>query len=164
MQINVGVILSTRSDWRVMRHVTETFASIMIAHECRILPIHRKPVLLKNYAVQAMQKGAEVIVAGVKDIDLFNQSMPIRMPLPVVLVSTHEQPQKVENATSKMLLRSSCQEIEAEPVDYHDSRQPALIVASMIEKNQPATGNASVRYKAIQSEVGITPLCEQTVN
>ena len=164
MQINVGVILSMRSDWRVMRHITETFASIRIAHECRILPIHRKPVMLKNYAMQAMQKGAEIIVVGVKDIDLVNQSMPIRMPLPVMLVSTHEQPQKVENVTSKMLLRSSCQEVEAESVDYYDSRRPALIVANMIGKNQPPIGDANVRYKAIQSDVEVMPLCEQIGN
>jgi 5-(carboxyamino)imidazole ribonucleotide mutase len=164
VQINVGVILSTRSDWRVMRHITETFASIRIAHECRILPIHRKPVMLKNYAMQAMQKGAEIIVAGVKDIDLVNQSMPIRMPLPVMLVSTGKQPQKVDNVTLKMLLRSSCQEVDAEPVDYYDARWPALIVANMIGKNQPPIGDANVRYTAIRSDVGVMPLCEQIGN
>jgi len=162
VQINVGVILSTRSDWRVMRHITETFASISIAHECRILPIHRKPVMLKNYAMQAMQKGAEIIVVGVKDIDLVNQSMPIRMPLPVMFVSTHEQSQEVENLTSKMLLSSPRQEVEDEPVDYYDSRRPAFIVANMIGKNQPPTDDANARYKAIQSQVEVMSFCEQT--
>jgi len=109
-----------------------------------------------------MQKGAEIIVVGVKDIDLVNQSMPIRMPLPVMFVSTHEQSQEVENLTSKMLLSSPRQEVEDEPVDYYDSRRPAFIVANMIGKNQPPTDDANARYKAIQSQVEVMSFCEQT--
>jgi len=60
----VGVIMGSRSDWDVMKHAVDTLESLGIAHEVRIMSAHRTPDVASQYALQAEDRGLEVIIAG----------------------------------------------------------------------------------------------------
>jgi 5-(carboxyamino)imidazole ribonucleotide mutase len=60
----VGVIMGSRSDWETLRHTAETFDSLQVPYEVRVVSAHRTPDLLFDYASTAEARGLEVIVAG----------------------------------------------------------------------------------------------------
>jgi 5-(carboxyamino)imidazole ribonucleotide mutase len=64
MDILVGVIMGSQSDWETMRHADEVLANFGVPHECRIVSAHRTPDLLAEYAKSAATRGIEVIIAG----------------------------------------------------------------------------------------------------
>ncbi|MGB8273845.1 MAG: 5-(carboxyamino)imidazole ribonucleotide mutase [Alphaproteobacteria bacterium] len=60
----VGIIMGSKSDWSIMRHVDETLSALGIAHESKIVSAHRTPRRLYEYAETAKGRGLKVIVAG----------------------------------------------------------------------------------------------------
>ncbi|MBT6208176.1 MAG: AIR carboxylase family protein, partial [Francisellaceae bacterium] len=64
MEIYVGVIMGSQSDWDTMQNTTETLTKLGIGHETKIVSAHRTPHLLFEYAQNAKQNGIKVIIAG----------------------------------------------------------------------------------------------------
>ncbi|MBT8086798.1 MAG: 5-(carboxyamino)imidazole ribonucleotide mutase [Gammaproteobacteria bacterium] len=64
MNIDVGIIMGSRSDWDTMRHASETLDSLGVSSEVRVVSAHRTPDLLFEYAESAAERGLKVIIAG----------------------------------------------------------------------------------------------------
>ena len=64
MNIDVGIIMGSRSDWETMRHATETLDELGVAYEVQVVSAHRTPDLLFEYAGSAVERGLKVIIAG----------------------------------------------------------------------------------------------------
>jgi len=60
----VGVVMGSTSDSEVMQGCISLLQELEIPHEIRVLSAHRTPDLTKEYAVSAIDRGIEVIVAG----------------------------------------------------------------------------------------------------
>ncbi|AUW56777.1 5-(carboxyamino)imidazole ribonucleotide mutase [Sphingobium sp. SCG-1] len=63
-QVQVGIIMGSRSDWDTMRHASETLTALDIAHECKVVSAHRTPDRLYDYAKSAAGRGLKAIIAG----------------------------------------------------------------------------------------------------
>src|SRR5438105_3480711 len=60
----VGIIMGSKSDWETLRHADELLATFDIPRECRVVSAHRTPEHMQQYAIEAEQRGLEVIIAG----------------------------------------------------------------------------------------------------
>ncbi|QUT07089.1 5-(carboxyamino)imidazole ribonucleotide mutase [Sphingobium phenoxybenzoativorans] len=63
-QVQVGIIMGSRSDWETMRNAAETLEALGIAHECKVVSAHRTPDRLYDYAKSAAGRGLKAIIAG----------------------------------------------------------------------------------------------------
>ena len=64
MNVDVGIIMGSRSDWDTMQHVSTTLEQLGVSHEVRVVSAHRTPDLLFEYAEKALNRGLKVIIAG----------------------------------------------------------------------------------------------------
>ncbi|HKK23743.1 MAG TPA: 5-(carboxyamino)imidazole ribonucleotide mutase [Pseudohaliea sp.] len=64
MDVKVGIIMGSVSDWDTMAHASETLHALGIPHETRVVSAHRTPDLLFEYAETAAGRGLAVIIAG----------------------------------------------------------------------------------------------------
>lgn len=60
----VGVIMGSRSDWETMEHATSILGELGIPYEAKIVSAHRTPEWMRQYALEAEQRGIRVIIAG----------------------------------------------------------------------------------------------------
>ena len=60
----VGVIMGSRSDLRVMSAAVDTLLALGIAHEVRVVSAHRTPDWMFEYARTAEARGLQVIIAA----------------------------------------------------------------------------------------------------
>ena len=63
-EVQVGIIMGSRSDWDTMRHAAETLDALGVTHECKVVSAHRTPDRLYDYAKSAAGRGLKVIIAG----------------------------------------------------------------------------------------------------
>lgn len=63
-QVQVGIIMGSRSDWETMKAAAETLQALGIAHETCVVSAHRTPDRMFEYAEQAAERGLQVIIAG----------------------------------------------------------------------------------------------------
>ena len=62
--IQVAVIMGSKSDWDTMRPASEILTEFGIAHECRVLSAHRTPKELTEYIEEAEARGCKVFIGG----------------------------------------------------------------------------------------------------
>lgn len=64
MNIDIGIIMGSRSDWETMRHASDTLDALGVSYEVKVVSAHRTPDLLFEYASTASERGLQVIIAG----------------------------------------------------------------------------------------------------
>ncbi|MGF1469875.1 MAG: 5-(carboxyamino)imidazole ribonucleotide mutase [Sandaracinaceae bacterium] len=64
MDVLVGVVMGSTSDWSSMRLAVELLDELGVPYETRVVSAHRTPDLLFSYAEEAEGRGLEVIIAG----------------------------------------------------------------------------------------------------
>lgn len=64
MDIRVGIIMGSQSDWETMRHAAATLDDLGVGYETRIVSAHRTPKRLYDYAATAKGRGLRVVIAG----------------------------------------------------------------------------------------------------
>ncbi|HEY2681954.1 MAG TPA: 5-(carboxyamino)imidazole ribonucleotide mutase [Steroidobacteraceae bacterium] len=64
MQILVGIIMGSSSDWETMKCAADTLQALGVAHEVKVISAHRTPDLLFEYAAAARARGLKAIIAG----------------------------------------------------------------------------------------------------
>ncbi len=64
MQVRVGIVMGSQSDWPTMREAAHVLDELQIPYETRIVSAHRTPERLWEYGKTAVNRGLQVIVAG----------------------------------------------------------------------------------------------------
>ena len=64
MEIRVGIIMGSQSDWPTMKEAATVLDELGVAYETRIVSAHRTPDRLWSYGRTAVERGLQVIVAG----------------------------------------------------------------------------------------------------
>ena len=60
----VGVIMGSTSDWKTMKHATNTLEEFGVPYEAKVVSAHRTPDLMAEYAKTAVSRNLQVIIAG----------------------------------------------------------------------------------------------------
>ena len=64
MNIQIGVVMGSSSDWDTMQHAVQILQQFGIRHESRVLSAHRMPDDMFAYAEGARARGLKAIIAG----------------------------------------------------------------------------------------------------
>jgi 5-(carboxyamino)imidazole ribonucleotide mutase len=64
MNIQVGIIMGSKSDWDIMSNVSATLDKFGIGSENRVISAHRAPGLLTEYCGSARDRGIKILVCG----------------------------------------------------------------------------------------------------
>ena len=60
----IGIIMGSRSDWRVMESAALVLDELDIGYETKVVSAHRTPDRLVQYAKTARERGLKAIIAG----------------------------------------------------------------------------------------------------
>ena len=64
MNIQIGVVMGSSSDWETLRHAVEILQQFGVPHETRVVSAHRMPDDMFAYAEAARGRGLRAIIAG----------------------------------------------------------------------------------------------------
>lgn len=60
----VGIIMGSQSDLRIMKEAAEVLDELGVAYELTVVSAHRTPLRMVEYATEARNRGIQVIIAG----------------------------------------------------------------------------------------------------
>lgn len=84
MKAEVGIIMGSSSDLRVMNEASEVLKELGVSYEISIVSAHRTPELMVDYAKSALNKGLKVIIAGAGGAAHLPGMVASMTPLPVI--------------------------------------------------------------------------------
>ena len=56
----VGIIMGSKSDWKTMKHCSDTLKKFNIKHEVKVISAHRTPKRLHKFLSQAKTNKMEI--------------------------------------------------------------------------------------------------------
>jgi len=84
MKAEVGIIMGSSSDLKVMNQAAEVLKELGVSYEISIVSAHRTPELMFEYAKNALSKGIKVIIAGAGGAAHLPGMIASLTPLPVI--------------------------------------------------------------------------------
>lgn len=84
MNIKIGVIMGSSSDWETMKYSCEILEELHIPFEKRVVSAHRTPDLMFEYAEEARSRGIQVIIAGAGGAAHLPGMVAAKTTLPVI--------------------------------------------------------------------------------
>ncbi|MHB0929763.1 MAG: AIR carboxylase family protein, partial [Candidatus Nanopelagicales bacterium] len=64
MDVRVGIVMGSDSDWPVMQAAADVLESFDISYEADVVSAHRMPQEMLEYGRTADERGLRVIIAG----------------------------------------------------------------------------------------------------
>jgi 5-(carboxyamino)imidazole ribonucleotide mutase len=84
MNLAVGVIMGSSSDWETMKHTCDVLDELQIPYEKQVVSAHRTPDLMFEYAEEARGRGIQVIIAGAGGAAHLPGMVAAKTTLPVI--------------------------------------------------------------------------------
>jgi 5-(carboxyamino)imidazole ribonucleotide mutase len=84
MEVQVGVIMGSISDWETMKHACDMLDQLQIRYEKNVVSAHRTPDLMFEYAENARKRGLKVIIAGAGGAAHLPGMVAAKTTLPVI--------------------------------------------------------------------------------
>ncbi|MEC7488150.1 MAG: 5-(carboxyamino)imidazole ribonucleotide mutase [Pseudomonadota bacterium] len=82
--LQVGIIMGSKSDWPTMKHAADILKTMGVPHETKVVSAHRTPDRLVEYARSAKSRGLKVIIAGAGGAAHLPGMVAAMTPLPVL--------------------------------------------------------------------------------
>ena len=84
MNIQIGVVMGSSSDWETMQHAVEILQQFGVSHETRVVSAHRMPDDMFAYADAAQARGLRAIIAGAGGAAHLPGMLAAKTPVPVL--------------------------------------------------------------------------------
>ena len=151
MQNLVGVIMGSKTDWETMRHAAQTFDSLGILYEVRVLSAHRTPDATLEYAESAESRGLEVIIAAAGGAAHLAGVVAAKTTLPVLGVPMESQALKGLDSLLSMVQMPAGIPVGTLAIGKAGAINAALFAAAVLGNKYPEIKEAVRRYRENQT-------------
>lgn len=166
-QTQVGIIMGSRSEWSTMQHIAKMLAKLGVTYEARIVTTSRNTNQLHDYAINAIERGLEVIIAGSGNSALIPRILASKTDIPVLGVPVQKNKAmkkcidtatKLENqdADKEHLASQATLQDDTSVTDHDGAANAAFLAASMLSKKHQRINEALVNYRRNQQANGLT--------
>lgn len=150
MNVKVGIIMGSTSDYSVMIEACKVFDELGIAYEKDVVSAHRTPDKMFEYAKSAKRRGIEVIIAGAGGAAHLPGMVASQTLLPVIGV-----PVKTSTLNGLDSLLSIVQMpggIPVATVAINQAKNAALLAAQILAIHDEEIYNRLVEYRKNMTE------------
>ncbi len=150
MQLLVGIIMGSTSDWETMRHAVETLDKLEIPYEVKVVSAHRTPDLLFDYASNAESRGIEVIIAGAGGAAHLPGMTAAKTTLPVLGVPVESRTLKGMDSLLSIVQMPAGVPVGTLAIGRAGAVNAALLAAAMLGNKYPLIRDALHAYRMQQ--------------
>lgn len=152
MNIQVGVIMGSQSDWETMAHCSQTLNALSISHETRVVSAHRTPDLLFEYCSSAQDRGLKVIVAGAGGAAHLPGMAAAKTPLPVLGVPIESRSLKGMDSLLSIAQMPAGIPVATLAIGRAGAVNAALLAAAILATADTDVASALAQYRLAQTE------------
>ncbi len=142
----VGVIMGSDSDWRVMEAAASALAEFEVPYEVGVYSAHRTPQRMLDYATSAAGRGLRVVIAGAGGAAHLPGMVAAATPLPVIGVPVPLA--QLDGLDSLLSIVQMPAGVPVATVAVGGARNAGLLAVRMLATVDDALRERMVRFQA----------------
>ena len=155
----IGIIMGSRSDWRVMESAALVLDELHIGYETKVVSAHRTPDRLVQYARTARERGLKAIIAGAGGAAHLPGMTAAMTPLPVLGVPVDATALNGMDALMSIVQMPKGVPVATFAVGQSGAVNAGLFAASILAIEDPAIREALDQYRERQTaDVPVDPV------
>jgi len=147
----IGIIMGSRSDWRVMESAALVLDDLGISYETKVVSAHRTPDRLVQYARTARERGLKAIIAGAGGAAHLPGMTAAMTPLPVLGVPVDATAINGMDALMSIVQMPKGVPVATFAVGQSGAVNAGLFAASVLALEDPAIKVALDQYRERQT-------------
>ena len=147
----IGIIMGSRSDWRVMESAALVLDELHIGYETKVVSAHRTPDRLVQYAKTARERGLKAIIAGAGGAAHLPGMTAAMTPLPVLGVPVDATALNGMDALMSIVQMPKGVPVATFAVGQSGAVNAGLFAASVLALEDPAIKVALDQYRERQT-------------
>ncbi len=148
----VAVIMENESDWETMRLSSEMLTHLGIAHECRVLSVHRALGAVETYVREAESRGVRVFIAGAGGAAHLPGILASMTAWPVLGVPLQGRTFQGMDALVSMVQMPQGTPVGTLAIGQAGAANAALLAAAMLALGDPVLANRIREYRDTQTQ------------
>lgn len=149
VNLQVGIIMGSKSDLDVMRAAADTLKDFGVRHEVRIISAHRTPDEMSDYAKSAKDRGLQVIIAGAGGSAHLPGMTASHTTLPVLAVPIKKNPHDHEALWSNIKMPPG---VPLATMPENGARNAALMAIEILSLNDSKLLGKYLAFKTNQHD------------
>ena len=146
IEIKVGIIMGSDSDYPVMKEAVTVLKSFNIAYEVTIVSAHRTPERLFDYAKEAHERGIKVVIAGAGGAAHLPGMIAAISPLPVIGVPIKSS-NSIDGWDSVLSILQMPSGVPVATVALNGSKNAGLLAVQILSTADNSLVNKMTSYK-----------------
>ena len=147
----IGIIMGSRSDWRVMESAALVLDELGIGYETKVVSAHRTPDRLVQYTRTARERGLKAIIAGAGGAAHLPGMTAAMTPLPVLGVPVDATALNGMDALMSIVQMPKGVPVATFAVGQSGAVNAGLFAASLLALEDPVIRDALDRYREQQT-------------
>lgn len=152
MDVKIGIIMGSRSDWSTMQHAVEVLDELGLPYEVRVVSAHRTPDLLFEYAASAADRGLAVIIAGAGGAAHLPGMAASKTRLPVIGVPVQSKALNGMDSLLSIAQMPGGVPVACMAIGKAGATNAALLAAAILGTTDGGAAAALERFRAQQTE------------
>jgi len=148
----VGVVMGSDSDWKIMQHAVEMLESLGITHEKQVLSAHRMPDDMFRYAETAESRGLTSIIAGAGGAAHLPGMLAAKTPVPVLGVPIPTRYLNGQDSLYSILQMPRGFPVATFAIGEPGAANAALFAAAILASNDKSIAKALADYRQAQQK------------
>ena len=153
MNIQIGVVMGSSSDWDTMQHAVQILQQFGIAHESRVVSAHRMPDDMFAYAEAAAGRGLRAIIAGAGGAAHLPGMLAAKTTVPILGVPVASKPLSGVDSLHSIVQMPKGIPVATFAIGAAGAANAALFAVAMLAADHPALRKKLDDYRAHQTEV-----------
>lgn len=138
MDVKVGIIMGSQSDWPTMKEAAAILDELGIGYESRIVSAHRTPDRLWDYGRSAAQRGLQVIIAGAGGAAHLPGMMASKTRVPVIGVPVQTRALSGVDSLYSIVQMPRGYPVATMAIGSAGAANAGLLAAGILALNDPA--------------------------
>ena len=152
MDVKIGVVMGSGSDWDTMQHAVQILTDFGIAHEAKVVSAHRMPDDMFAYAASAAGRGLAAIIAGAGGAAHLPGMLAAKTTVPVLGVPVASKHLSGVDSLHSIVQMPKGVPVATFAIGAAGAANAALFAVAMLACNDAALRSKLDAYRAAQTE------------
>ncbi len=153
MNIQIGVVMGSSSDWDTMQHAVQILQQFGISHESRVVSAHRMPDDMFAYAEAAAGRGLRAIIAGAGGAAHLPGMLAAKTTVPILGVPVASKHLSGVDSLHSIVQMPKGIPVATFAIGAAGAANAALFAVAMLAADHPTLRKKLDEYRAQQTEV-----------